>query len=132
VQGKGYFSNADYTCVKTILVVEDDADIGAFIVQDLTQETPHHSLLVPDGIQALEVTRNLIPDLFIIDYLLPHMNGIELYDILLSRKEFVAIPTIMISAHLPTQEIAKRKIIGFKKPFELHELLGTVEEKFVS
>jgi len=60
------------------------------------------------------------------------MNGIELYDILQSRKECEAIPTIIISAHLPMQEIIKRKIIGLKKPFELHELLGSIQRKFVS
>ena len=128
----GDLSITNHASVKTILVVEDDADIGAFIVQALTQETPHHTLLVADGIQALQVTRNLIPDLFIIDYLLPHMNGIELYDILQSRQELAAIPTIIISTHLPIQEIIKRKIIGFKKPFDLQELLGIIQEKFVS
>lgn len=64
--------------------------------------------------------------------LLPHMDGIELYDILQSRKEFLANPTIMISAHIPTQEIIKRKIIGLKKPFDLHELLSAVQEKIAS
>jgi DNA-binding NtrC family response regulator len=59
------------------------------------------------------------------------MNGIELYDILQSRKELAAIPTIIISAHLPMQEIIKRQIIGFKKPFDLQELLDTIQEKFV-
>jgi len=132
MQSLGDLSIPNQTSRKTILVVEDDADIGAFIVQALTQETPHHTLLVADGIQALQVTRNLIPDLFIIDYLLPHMNGIELYDILQSRQELAAIPTIIISTHLPIQEIIKRKIIGFKKPFELQELLGIIQEKFVS
>ena len=132
MQRLGDLSIQNHTSRKTILVVEDDADIGAFIVQALTQETSHHTLLVVDGIQALEVTRDLIPDLFIIDYLLPHMNGIELYDILQSRQELAAIPTIIISAHLPRQEIIKRKIIGFKKPFELHELLDIIQETFVS
>lgn len=129
MQSLGDLSITNHTSRKTILVVEDDADIG---VQALTQETPHHPLLVADGKQALEVTRKLIPDLFIIDYLLPQMNGIELYDILQSREECVAIPTIIISAHLPIQEIIKRKISGLKKPFDLYVLLGTIQGKFVS
>jgi DNA-binding response OmpR family regulator len=132
MQSLGDTSIPNHTSRKTILVVEDDDDIGAFILQALTQETPHHPILVADGKQALQVTRKLIPDLFIIDYLLPHMNGIELYDILRSRQELVAIPTIIISAHLPIQEIIKRKIIGLKKPFDLRELLGTIQERFVS
>ena len=120
------------TARKTILVVEDDADIGAFLVQAISLETPHHTLLASSCIQTLEVTRNLIPDLLIIDYLLPHMNGIELCDILQSRKEFVAIPTIMISAHLPIQEIMKRRMIGFKKPFDLQKLLDVIQKTFDS
>lgn len=116
------------TSRKTILVVEDDAGIGTFLVQALTQETPHHALLVNDGLQALEATGKLIPDLFIIDYLLPDMNGIELYNILQSSKELAVIPTIMISAHLPIREIIKRKVIGFKKPFDLQKLLDAIQK----
>jgi DNA-binding response OmpR family regulator len=67
MQSLGDLSMTNHTRRKTILVVEDDADIGAFTVQALTQETPHHPLLVADDKQALEVTRKLIPDLFIID-----------------------------------------------------------------
>ncbi len=125
-------SMTNYTARKAILVVEDDADLGAFLVQAITQETPHHTLHVTDGIRALEVTRKLIPDLFIIDYLLPDMNGIELYDILQSSKELAAIPTIIIIAHLPIQEMTKRRMIGFKKPFDLQELLDTIQEKIVT
>lgn len=32
----------------------------------------------------------------------------------------------------PTQEIIKRKIIGLKKPFDLHDLLGAIQEKIAS
>ena len=114
------------------MVVEDDDGIGAFLVQAISQETPHHTLLASSGIQALEVTRNLVPDLLIIDYLLPHMTGMELCDILQSRKEFVAIPIIIISAHLPIHEISKRRMIGFKKPFDLQKLLDAIQKIFDS
>lgn len=49
MQRLGDLSMPNHTRRKTILVVEDDADIGAFIVQALTQEAPHHPLLVADG-----------------------------------------------------------------------------------
>lgn len=122
-------SDTAHISVKTILVVEDDIDIGSFIVLAISRETKYFAYLATDGFQALKVTHDLKPDLLILDFQLPHMNGIELYDELQARKELAGIPTIMISAHLPTQEIAKRKITGVKKPFELHELLGTIEEK---
>ncbi len=113
--------------VKTILVVEDDADIGSFIVQAILQETSHYALLVADGFQCLKAIHDLQPDLIIIDYQLPHMNGIELYDRLIDIENLKACSTIMVSARLPTQEIVKRKIVGMKKPFELLDLLNTIE-----
>ncbi len=113
--------------VKTILVVEDDADIGSFIVQAIHQETSHNVLLVTDGFQALKAIHNLKTDLFIIDYQLPYMNGIELYDQLIDIEHQKTRPTIMISARLPAQEILKRNIVGMKKPFELQDLLNTIE-----
>lgn len=113
--------------VKTILVVEDDADIGSFIVQAILQETSHYALLVTDGFQCLKTIHDLKPDLIIIDYQLPHMNGIELYDRLIDIENLKACSTIMVSARLPTQEIVKRKIVGMKKPFELLDLLNTIE-----
>ena len=125
-------SDTTHISVKTILVVEDDVDIGSFIVLAISQETKHYTQLVTDGFQALKVTYDLKPDLLILDYQLPHMNGIELYDKLQARKDLADIPTIMISARLPTQEIARRNITGVKKPFELIELLQTIEEKLAS
>ncbi len=116
------------TSIKTILVIEDDADIGFFLVQAISQETIHHALLVTDGFQALKTVHELKPNLLIIDYQLPHMNGIELYDQLIIRKGLETLPAIMMSAHLPAQEIAKRKIVGMKKPFELQELLNSIEK----
>lgn len=114
--------------VKMILVVEDDAGIGSFLVQAITQETPYLALLVPDSLQALNAVANVKPSLFILDYQLPRMNGIELYDRLHATKEMEHVPAIIISARLPRKEIEDRKIIGMNKPLELDDLLKTIEK----
>ena len=113
--------------VKTVLVVEDDAGIGMFLVQAISQETSHQAMLVTDGFQALKTVSQIKPNLFILDYHLPRMNGIELYDRLHAITELENVPAIMISARLPKQEIEKRTIIGMNKPLELDDLLHTVE-----
>jgi CheY-like chemotaxis protein len=114
--------------VKMILVVEDDAGIGSFLVQAITQETPYLALLVSDGFQALNAVANVKPSLFILDYQLPRMNGIELYDRLHTTKEMEHVPAIIISARLPRKEIEERKIVGMNKPLELDDLLKTIEK----
>ena len=113
---------------KTILVVEDDASIGTLLVEALAQETPYSAMLVTDGIQALNVAHNVKPCLFITDYWLPHINGLELYDRLQATKDLADTPTIIMSAYLPEQEIRKRNLIGLNKPFDLDEFLEVVEK----
>ena len=113
--------------IKTILVVEDDVDVGEFFVLALKQETPYQSMLVADGLEALSLVKSIKPDLFVLDYQLPSMNGIELYDHLHTIKELENVPALFMSANLPTGELKKRRVYYIKKPFELEELLETIE-----
>jgi len=69
-----------------------------------------------------------MPNLFILDYRLPSMNGIDLYDQLHTVKGLEDTPGIMLSAYLPKHEIEKRSLVALSKPFELDELLDTVEK----
>ena len=118
----------EHPLVKTILVVEDEASIGALLIQIILQETSYDVLLVTDGFQALNVIREIMPNLFILDYRLPSMNGIDLYDQLHTVKGLEDTPGIMLSAYLPKHEIEKRSLVALSKPFELDELLDTVEK----
>jgi DNA-binding response OmpR family regulator len=112
---------------KTVLLVEDDLDIGEFLLQIIGEETSFHALLASDAFEALRLIHEITPDLFLLDYQLPRMNGIELYDQLHRTKGLEDIPALMISARLPKQDIEKRSIRGMNKPFELNELLETLE-----
>jgi len=109
-------------------VVEDDNSIGSILVDILSQETSYHVLLVTDAFQAMRVLRTIRPSLFMTDYLLPQMNGIALYDHLCATNDLKHVPTIVMSAYLPEDEVKKRQLIGINKPFELDELLDTVEK----
>ena len=110
-----------------ILLVEDETDIVEFLVLAISQATPHRVKAVHGGVEALAIAKKIKPHLLILDYMLPGMNGLELYDRLRSMEEVADTPAIMISANLPTKEIEERKIIGIPKPFGLDELLDTIE-----
>ena len=127
-QGKEQSHLEKETSIKTVLVVEDDTGIGTFLVQAILQETHYHALLVSDGFQAMKAVTSIKPGLFILDYQLPRMNGIELYDHLHSTQGLEHIPALIISARLPKQEIEKRKLTSMSKPLELDEFLQTVEK----
>jgi CheY-like chemotaxis protein len=112
---------------KTILLVEDDAAIAELLVQMITQETIHRVLAVPDGPQALACVRDIKPHLLILDYRLPTMHGIELYDRLHTTEGLERIPIIMISANVPQNEIKRRQIMFMRKPFDIYTLLEAIK-----
>jgi CheY-like chemotaxis protein len=116
--------------MKTILVVEDDEGNGLLIARLISQETNYHVVVARDCREALRVIFAAKPDLFIIDYRLPFMNGIELYDLLHAHKELQHIPAILISAALRyeiAQQLEERKLFFLNKPFELQEFVEAIE-----
>jgi DNA-binding response OmpR family regulator len=119
---------------KTILLVEDDPNISAFLIEAIAQETPYRAIVASDSRAALKLVRHFTPCLFILDYGLPGMNGIELYDRLHINKELAPIPAILITAnrHVPQQQIQQRRLITFMKPFELDSFLDTIETLLAS
>ncbi|MGH2507090.1 MAG: response regulator [Ktedonobacteraceae bacterium] len=112
---------------KTILIVEDDVAVGTFLVTAITQETLHHAYVVNTGVQALRACATDAIDLIVLDYSLPLMNGIELYDKLCTLQGYRVPPVVMVSAHLPVSELAKRHLPSLRKPLELQNLLDTIE-----
>ncbi len=111
----------------TILVVEADADIGSLLLEALSEKTSYQMILLTHSLQALEVARGIKPDLFILNYHLPQVNGIELYDRLHAIKGLKHVPTIMVGADLPEEEMKQRKIVSLKKPFGMDELLDAIQ-----
>ena len=126
-QGDEQIGKEAHAQVKTILVVEDDIHIGEVLVQAISQETPFLAILVQSGDEALNTVKGIKPNLFILDYQLPRMNGIELYDELHIIVGLEQVPTLMISAQLPVKELKKRNIKGMNKPLDLDEFLQTIE-----
>jgi DNA-binding response OmpR family regulator len=119
------------TSIKTILLVEDDSVIAELLIQMITQETHYQVFSVPDGLEALDLVRKMKPQLLILDYWLPTIHGIELYDRLHNTEGLERVPTIMLSVNAPLQEIKRRKIMYMRKPFDMYKLLETIHKLLV-
>lgn len=116
--------------VKTILVVEDDNSIGAFLELAILQETRYHPLLVSGSKEAVKAVQSIKPDLFLLDYYLPRTTGIILYDELHAMDDLEDVPAIIFTAgnlEQYQQEIEQRHLIGMSKPIELDNLLTTIK-----
>ena len=115
--------------VKTVLIVEDDADIADILAHAVKDETPYQVILVQDGFAALKVVRTIIPDLILLDYLLPNMDGLECVELLRAITPIEQTPIILMSANMP-QRAKERKDLLFllEKPFELDLLLLQIKQ----
>ncbi len=122
-------STTDTTAIKLIFVVEDDEDIGYFLIQVIHQETAHRAIHHDTARKALDASKRQAPHLFILDYNLPDLTGLELHDQLRTFEHLKDSRTILISAYdLPLSEIHKRNIVFLPKPLEVPHLLATIED----
>ncbi len=125
-QGTESLAREAQEATKTILDDEDDVAMVSCLVSALEQETPSRAVVATDSHAASELVWHLIPNLLLLDYRWPGMNGIELYDCL---KEVAPIPAILMTArrHFPQEQLQQSQLIAFKKPFELDALRATIE-----
>lgn len=110
----------------TILIVEDDAHVGGFLQQLIEEETPYSSSVISNGFQALEKAPQIHPCLLLLDYRLPGINGLELYDQLQQKDEVRGIPAIMMSASLPVTELQRRGIYQLRKPMDIGSVIRMI------
>jgi diguanylate cyclase (GGDEF)-like protein len=116
--------------VSTVLVVDDDRDIASFIASNLRIEG-FDVLVAYDGIEALDLITDTLPDLALVDVMMPKMDGIEVVRRLRAAASTASLPVIMLTAKtLPTD-----KVIGLTagaddymiKPFDTLELVARVK-----
>ncbi len=118
-----------HPAVKTICIVEDDESIGDFLVQALAQETPYEVVWISDALRAVELVKVLKPSLLLLDFLLPGINGIELYERLHAIPELEQTPAILLTASFPPRDrMRKLGLPLLQKPFDLDELLLAIQQ----
>jgi two-component system response regulator (stage 0 sporulation protein F) len=116
----------------TILIVEDDAGIGQFLQQLIEEETPYHTKVIDNGRKALEQAPDIHPCLLLLDYKLPGINGLELYDRLQEVDAVRGVPAIMMSATLPVQELEQRGIYQLRKPMDIGGVIRMITHALAS
>lgn len=118
---------------KLVLLVEDDEVHASLLYQIIQQETPHQICFTRDGETAWKLLQRIKPHLLILDYLLPGgLNGLELYDRLQTCHCLKDLPVLLVSAAMPLQEVRRRGLPYVLKPFELDDLLSTIEQLLMS
>jgi CheY-like chemotaxis protein len=108
-------------------MIEDQPVYSKIILHALAKYPEYTVIHRLDGMHILDVIREHQPQLLLLDYNLPGLNGIEIYDLVHSTEGMQPIPSIMVSAELPRAEIAQRNIPGLRKPCRITDLIQTIE-----
>jgi two-component system phosphate regulon response regulator PhoB len=112
-----------------ILVIDDDPGIQELVAVNLTQ-AGHVVQIASDAESAHVIVRTELPDLMLVDWMLPGMSGIELTRLMRSESRTRDIPIIMLTA----RDDERDKITGFEtgaddyvvKPFSPRLLLARI------
>ena len=120
----------DKAVTATVLVVEDEPAIQELIAYTLRQ-AGHQPLRADTAEYAMQLVQSALPDLVLLDWMLPGLSGIELARRLRADKRTRGIPIIMLTARVEEQE----KIAGLEagaddyitKPFSPRELNARVK-----
>ena len=111
---------------KKILIVDDERELVEFVKLRL-EANNYQALLAYDGEEVLNMVSKDIPDLIILDILLPKMDGHKVCETLKKDPKYYKIPIIMLTAKDREEDIILAKNIGadayISKPFDAPLLL---------
>jgi DNA-binding NtrC family response regulator len=115
---------------KCILIVDDDRDIGESLQLALSEETSYRTLWIAESDLVLLSASYLRPSLILLDYRLPLMDGLALFDHLQDVESMRGVPVILISAihKLPYAQLQQRGIHVLKKPLNMFALMKTINK----
>lgn len=114
--------------MKKILIVEDDISIRELLVEILEDQGYQVSSSV-NGSEGIKAIESSLPDLILMDVMMPVMDGYQFRKELMLNPEWSHIPIVAMSA----QEQTRKKLVDhgitnfINKPFELDHLIETVK-----
>ena len=116
-----------------ILIVDDDPD-SLFTLNEILRAQNYRTRLVKNGLECLEYLEKKIPDLILLDIMMPEMDGFQTIQKIKENKKWIDIPIFAVTA----KAMVNDKVVIFKhgfddyitKPVEQSILLTKIEEVY--
>jgi CheY-like chemotaxis protein len=111
------------------LVVDDSAVIRELIAVNLELEGFDVST-AEDGQGAVDLARDLRPDVITLDVMMPRLSGLETLELLRGDERTAGIPVVMVTGRAQARDLRRAREVGVEayltKPFEPAELVQLV------
>lgn len=116
--------------MSTTIMVVDDSPFASKQIKDIVEDNGYEVIgYAKDGEEAIELYKELKPDIVILDIIMPGLNGLETAEIL--KKQDSAVKILMLSSLCDAGTMEEVKSIGVKhlipKPLEADVLLASLE-----
>jgi DNA-binding response OmpR family regulator len=115
---------------RKVLIVDDDAEIVELIVEVLERDGRFEVKTASSGYEAGIATQRFRPELILLDYMLPDVNGNVVCQTIRRNPEFENIKIIIVSGVVKEDEIAQLLKSGaedfIRKPFNITELTDKI------
>ena len=116
--------------MSTTIMVVDDSPFASKQIKDIVEDNGYEVIgYAKDGEEAIELYKELKPDIVILDIIMPGLNGLETAEIL--KKQDPAVKILMLSSLCDAGTMEEAKSIGVKhlipKPLEADVLLASLE-----
>ena len=112
-----------------VLIVEDETAISTLLEYNLQREGFKTALAI-DGDLALLMAKERVPDLILLDWMIPKLSGVEVCRRLRRREETASVPIIMLSARGEEDDRVTGLDVGaddyLVKPFSMPELFARI------
>jgi CheY-like chemotaxis protein len=117
--------------MQTILIADDEPNLRLLVSTTLADPTLR-VLEAKDGTEALRMARAELPDLLIVDWMMPGMTGVEVARHLRSDPLTAGIPIVLLTAKAQEADKEMGRSVGVRaylvKPFSPLELLQVVDD----
>jgi DNA-binding response OmpR family regulator len=114
---------------KRVLIADDEPNIVAAL-EYLLQQGGYEVLIARNGDEALAVLEERVPDLVLLDVMMPRKSGYEICSRIRNQPEWRHIKIVMLSAKGRDAEVSKGLALGadlyVTKPFSTRELMGKI------
>jgi excisionase family DNA binding protein len=115
---------------RKVLIVDDDAEIVELIVEVLERDGRFEVKTASSGYEAGIATQRFRPELILLDYMLPDVNGNVVCQTIRRNPEFENIKIVIVSGVVKEDEIAQLLKSGaedfIRKPFNITELTDKI------
>ena len=117
--------------MKKILIVDDEQDIVESL-KFVLEDADYACYCAYNGEDGLRLAKEIMPDLIILDVMMPKINGYKISRLLKYDSKYKDIPIIMVTARSQLEDKAIGEETGVNeyitKPFELDQIVKKVQE----